>query len=212
MGIISVTGYRPIGDGAVQLMELIEEGRALLQQKGLAAASMQHLAGSQPGSIAIIVNYSDTTEWAASVEQLQADEQWGEFYVRAMNTGCGEMIEQAIYSDLDPAFAPDQDRPLGAATVTQWQPRAGKGAAFVEHVMGAKGHLERLGGTVRVLQSIMNTVPLSFTVSVTFEDLAHLAEHNGKLAVDEQWAAYWADVMADPTAELVRTGTYKITV
>lgn len=212
MGIIAVNGYRPIGDKTVQLMELFEEGRALLQELDLAAASMQHLAGSEPGSVAMIVNYSDMTDWATATERLQADERWGEFFARAMGTGAGEMIEQAIYTDMDPTFTPAPDRPLGAANLTQWRPLAGKLPQFVEHVTGAKAHLERLGGTVRILQSIMNSHPMTFTVSVTFEDLAHLAEHSEKLAADEQWAAYWSDVMINPTADLVRTGTYKITV
>jgi hypothetical protein len=62
------------------------------------------------------------------------------------------------------------------------------------------------------MSSMVGAHPMTVVVSVGYPDLEHLAEATDKLAVDEQWQAFWAGVMADPSADLVRSGIYLTTL
>jgi hypothetical protein len=58
------------------------------------------------------------------------------------------------------------------------------------------------------MQSVNGLHPNTVLIPVTFADLDAWAAYSDALATDEQWQAFWAGVMADPTADLLRAGVY----
>lgn len=205
MGVVSLYGFRTLPGKLDAHIAAAEEARQLLVELGQQAITMQTIAGSEAGVIATVINHTDNVEWARSTQAVLTNPKWVEFYSRVSSAAVAEQVENSVFQDVDPTFAPSPDRPLGAIATTQWQPRPGKFNAFIEQVIEASGHLTRLGGTVRVLQCLMGKYPMSVVVAVSYEDLEHLGLFNDKLSVDEQWNAFWAGVMADPTGDLVRT-------
>lgn len=212
MGVVSVYSFRTLPGGYARHVEAAEEARQRLQGLGVAAFTLTPLAGSFTGEIATVLNHADNASWAADMAKVQADEGWQEFYLRVMAEGFAEQTEASIYVDLDPTFVPAADRPLGAMVATQWRPMPGRAGDLLAHIEQAHPHIERLGGGFRAMNCMQGAEPMTMTVSITFEDLEHLAEYNDKLAVDEQFATYWAGIMANPSAALVRSGTFLITV
>lgn len=205
MGVVSLYGFRTLPGKLDQHMAASEEARQLLSELGQQAMTLQTIAGSEAGIISTVLNHSDSREWAKATQEVMTNPRWVEFYSRVSAEAIAEPVENSQLVDLDPTFTPDPARPLGAAAITQWMARPGRAGDFLEQVGVATGHLARLGGTPRVFQCLMGRFPMSVVVAITYEDLEHLGEANDKLAVDEQWAGFWATVMADPPAELVRS-------
>jgi hypothetical protein len=211
MGIATVHVFKARPGKDLELMALAEEGRQLLQERGLMAATLTPIFGSEVGGVATVVNYDDNRAHVDAIKKIEADQGWQEFWVRASGSAAGELDEVSLYTDTDPAFAIPSDRQLGALQYTQWSPRQGRLMGLIENIGQARPHLERLGGAVRVLNCMAGKYPMTLTVSVGFEDLDHYAEYADKFAVDEQFQAYWAGVMADPTATLIRSGLFRVT-
>ena len=80
----------------------------------------------------------------------------------------------------------------------------------MEHIAASLPHLVRHGGSPRVLQCIEGHHPMTIGVSVGFESLAAAGAHLDTLNADADFQAYWADVMAHPTAHLVRSMTVEL--
>lgn len=211
MAIATVHSFKARPGKDLELMALAEEGRQLLQELGIMAATLTPIYGSEVGGVATVANYADNREHVQAIQKVQGDQRWQDFWARATGSAAGELDEVSFYTDADPAYVIPQDRQLGALQYTQWSPRAGRLMGLVDNIAQAKPHLERLGGAVRVLQCQSGKFPMTLTVSVGFEDLDHYAEYADKFAVDEQFQSYWASVMADPTATLVRSGLFQVT-
>jgi hypothetical protein len=79
---------------------------------------------------------------------------------------------------------------------------------FMGHVMAAIPHITRMGGSARVLQSVIGAHPLTVLVNTGFADLDAYGAYADAIADDAEWQAFWMSVMADPTAELIRSGLY----
>jgi hypothetical protein len=118
------------------------------------------------------------------------------------------LVESSVFSDLDTTFQPSTDRPLGVILATQWRARPGRLADFVANVMTSTPHIERMGGLPRTMQSVIGAHPMSMLLTTTFADLDAYGEYTDKLASDQQWQDFWAGAMADPSAELIRSGVY----
>lgn len=212
MALASIHVYRTLPGKLVEHQAATAEARERLQALGLAAFTLQPIAGTDVGTLATVVQYEDNRAYADAIQRVQADEDWMTFYAGVASQAIAEEVEVSLFQDTDPTYTPPADRPLGVLTSTQWRAKPGKMMSFFEHVEGARGHIERLGGTVRVLQSLIGKYPLTAAVSITFEDFDHFGDYNDKVAVDEQFQNYWAGVMADPSADLVRSGIYAIQV
>jgi hypothetical protein len=117
-------------------------------------------------------------------------------------------VESSLFVDVDATFQPSPDRALGVLLGTQWRARPGRLMDFMGNVMTAIPHIERLGGQARVMQSLIGLHPLTLLVTTAFSDLDAYGVYADKTASDEQWQAYWMGVMADPTADLIRSGLY----
>ena len=210
MALASVHVFRTLPGKLVEHLEATEEAKQRLQSLGLQAFTLQPIAGSDIGGLATVVQYADNRAYTDALQKVQADQGWQEFFARVSSAAIAEPIEVSLFSDTDPTFAPDPNRALGVLQGTQWSPRPGRLMGLMENIAQAKSHIERLGGAVRTMQCMTGRYPMTVNVSVTFEDLDHFGEYGEKLAVDEQFQGYWAGVMADPTAVLVRSGIYQI--
>ena len=62
---------------------------------------------------------------------------------------------------------------------------------FMGNVMTAIPHIERMGGQVRVMQSLIGLHPLTVLVTTAFGDLDAYGVYADKTASDEQWQSYW---------------------
>jgi hypothetical protein len=49
---------------------------------------------------------------------------------------------------------------------------------------------------------------MTMLTTTGFADLDAYGEYADKIGVDAEFQAYWAEVMKDPTADLVRSGLY----
>jgi hypothetical protein len=172
------------------------------------AVVLQPIAGGDVGTIATSINYASNADYVASMQRIMADEQWGEFWGRASAGGSAVQIESSLFSDVDTSFQPSADRPLGVVLATQWRAKPGRLMDFMGNVMTSVPHSTRMGGTVRVMQSVIGAHPMTTLVTTAFADLDAYGEYSDKLAGDEQWQAFWADAMSDPTGDMVRSGLY----
>ena len=208
MAVVSVHTFRTRPGRLAEHVALTIEGCELLVQKGLQVGALQPIAGGEQGTIIIASSHDDFRDYAAEETRVNADPEFQAFLARAMASDAAEPVDVALLADTDPTYVVPTDAPLGALSTYIWRPRPGKALAFVEHVATAVGHCSRVGARTRVMQSVIGGEPASILFSLGFEDLAHFGEFNDKLAVDEQWQAFWAGVMADPSGELLRSGLY----
>jgi hypothetical protein len=58
------------------------------------------------------------------------------------------------------------------------------------------------------MQSLIGLHPLTVLVTTAFSDLDAYGVDADTTAGDEQWQSYWMGVMADPTADLIRSGLF----
>lgn len=210
MGVVTIHGFKTETGRLADHMANSAEAIQHLRRLGLQAMTLQPIAGSDVGTIATVVNYADNADYAASMQKVQNDGEWQEFWLRAAAGGAASMVESSIYSDVDPAFAPANDRPLGAMMATQWRAKDGRMADFMGKVVESVPHIERMGGAARVMMSMVGAHPMSTVVSVTFADLEAYGAYADAINTDAQWQDFWASVGTDPTADLVRSGVYTV--
>jgi hypothetical protein len=208
MGMIELVRFETQPGHGAKHRELHMEALERLRKLGLQAVALQPLAGSDIGSLAMSINYTNTADYVASLAKVESDAGWQKFYGDAMATGAAQQVETSLMTDLDPAFQPAADRPLGAVMATQWRARPGRMEEFVAKVVESGAHVERLGGRSRPMQSMIGLHPLSMMVATTFADLDAYASYTDSLATDPEWQAFWAGAMKDPTADLLRSGLY----
>ena len=79
---------------------------------------------------------------------------------------------------------------------------------FMGSVTTGLGHIARLGGAPRAMQSLVGTYPLTVLITVGFADIDAYGAYSDAVAGDEQWATFWAGALADPSGELIRSGLY----
>ena len=208
MGVVTLSGFRTepgrLGDHLAAAGEAVEHLRRL----GLQAFNLQTIAGGDVGTIATVVNYENNRAHVEGLQTILADEGWQEFWGRAAAGGSATQVESSVFSDVDPSFQPPADRPLGVILATQWRPRPGRLADFMANVATSIPHIERMGGNPRQMQCLLGSHPMTVLITTTFADLDGYGQYSDTLANDEQWQAFWAGAMADPTADLVRTGLY----
>lgn len=208
MGVISLNGFKTEPGRLADHLAASMEALGLLRGLGAQAVVLQAIAGGDIGTIATSINYANNADYAASTQKIQADEKWQEFWIRAASEGSAMQVESSLLSDIDPNFQPDPGRPMGAVMATQWRAKPGRIADFVGKVMESYEHIERMGGTPRAMQSVVGAHPMTTMVAVTFEDLDAYGAYADETASDAQWQAFWADSMADPTADMIRSGLY----
>lgn len=92
---------------------------------------------------------------------------------------------------------------MAVATVHMWSANPGQGAAFMASVVAAKKIHERLGGQVRVLQSVLGGQPMGVSYVTSFADMAAYAAFTAALEGDKEWQEMWAGAMANPSAVLL---------
>ena len=208
MGVISLNGFKTEPGRLADHLAASMEALGLLRGLGAQAVVLQAIAGGDIGTIATSINYADNADYATSMQKIQGDAKWQEFWARASAGGSATQVESSLFTDVDPSFQPDPGRPLGAVMATQWRAKPGRIAEFVTKVMESQEHVRRMGGTPRALQSVIGAHPMTTLVVVTFEDLDAYGAYADKTASDAAWQEFWAGAMADPTADMIRSGLY----
>lgn len=208
MGVISLNGFKTEPGRLADHLAASMEALGLLRGLGARAVVLQALAGGDVGTIATSINYADNADYVTSMQKIQTDEKWQEFWLRAAAGGSANQVESSLFSDVDPGFRPDPDRPLGVVMATQWRAKPGRMADFMAKVIGSHEHVQRMGGTPRALQSVIGAHPMTTMVVVTFTDLDAYGAYADRIASDAGWQEFWAGAMADPTADMIRSGLY----
>jgi hypothetical protein len=208
MGVIALSGFRTepgrLEDHLAAAAEAVEHLRRL----GLQAVNLQAVAGGDVGTVATSINYADNTAYVKGLQAILGDEAWQDFWGRAASGGSATQVESSLFSDVDPSFQPAADRPLGVVLATQWRAKPGRLVDFMTNVATSIPHIERMGGTPRQMQCLIGAHPMTALITTTFADLDAYGEYSDTLATDDQWQGFWAGAMADPTADLLRTGLY----
>ncbi len=208
MGVIALTRYESMPGHAGKHLEIHMEALERLRALGMQAVALQPLAGSDVGSLAMSMNFASYADYATSMQKVQGDEGWQKFFAGASASGAARQVESSLMNDLDPAFQPAADRPLGVVLATQWRAIHGKMEAFVGKVLESMPLSEAMGGLSRPMQSIVGAHPMSMMVATTFADLDAYGAYADKANTDADWQAFWAGAMSDPTADLIRSGLY----
>ena len=208
MGVISLNGFKTEPGRLADHLAASMEALGLLRGLGAQAVVLQAIAGGDVGTIATSINYADNADYATSMQKIQGDAKWQEFWARATAGASATQVESSLFTDVDPSFQPDPGRPLGAVMATQWRAKPGRIAEFVAKVMESHEHVRRMGGTPRALQSVIGAHPMTMLVVATFEDLDAYGAYADKTASDAAWQEFWAGAMADPTADMIRSGLY----
>jgi hypothetical protein len=208
MGVIALSGFRTepgrLEDHLAAAAEAVEHLRRL----GLQAVNLQAVAGGDVGTVATSINYADNTAYVKGLQAILGDEAWQDFWGRAASGGSATQVESSLFSDVDPSFQPAADRPLGVVLATQWRAKPGRLVDFMTNVATSIPHIERMGGTPRQMQCLIGAHPMTALITTTFADLDAYGEYSDTLSTDDQWQGFWAGAMADPTADLLRTGLY----
>ena len=92
------------------------------------------------------------------------------------------------------------------AMVSIWRPRDGQLQNFATNVARAKRIQERLGGRVRVWQSNFGGQPLSFVYTIEVGSWRAFGEFGEKIQSDPEWQKFWAEALANPSADLLQNG------
>jgi hypothetical protein len=208
MGVIALSGFRTepgrLEDHLAAAAEAVEHLRRL----GLQAVNLQAVAGGDVGTVATSINYADNTAYVKGLQAILGDEAWQDFWGRAASGGSATQVESSLFSDVDPSFQPAADRPLGVVLATQWRAKPGRLVDFMTNVATSIPHIERMGGTPRQMQCLIGAHPMTALITTTFADLDAYGEYSDTLSTDDHWQDFWAGAMADPTADLLRTGLY----
>ncbi len=61
---------------------------------------------------------------------------------------------------------------------------------------------------MRTTQSLLGAYPMTVLISTSFADLDAYGAYADMTAADAQWQELWGGAMADPTADIVRSGLY----
>lgn len=207
MAVVTLQSFRSEPGRNEEHMALHMEATERLHGMGIAAAPLQPMAGGDIGTLAMTVNYADNADWAATAQRVQSDDGWQEFYRRAMGTGAATQVESSVFSDVDPNFEAG-DRKLGVVLAAQWSARPGRLMDFMAKVTESFPHIERLGGRPRAMQSLIGAHPMTTLVSTAFDDLDAYGAYADATATDAAWQEFWMGALADPTAELIRSGIY----
>ena len=151
-------------------------------ESGSRAFNLQAIAGGDIGTTATVVSHENNQDYVKGLQTILGHEAWQEFWGRAASGG--------------------------SATQVEWRPRPGRLVDFMADVATSIPHIERMGGSPRQMQCLLGSHPMTALITTTFADLDAYGEYSDSLGNDEQWQTFWAGAMADPTAELVRTGLY----
>jgi hypothetical protein len=208
MAVVSLSSFRTEPGRLADHLGAAAEALGHLRRLGLQAVNLQSIAGGDVGTIATSINYANNAAYAAGFQRVMGDEQWQEFWGRATASGSAVQVESSLFTDLDATFEPSPDRPLGVILATQWRARPGRLMDFMGNVMTSFPHITRMGGLPRAMQSLIGAHPMTVLVTTSFADLDAYGAYADQIAGDEQWQAFWAGAMADPTAELIRSGLY----
>ncbi len=208
MGVVALTRYETAPGHAGKHLEIHIEALERLRGMGIRAVAMQPLAGADVGSLAMTMNFADYADYATGMQKVRGDTGWQEFFAAASASGAARQVEASLFNDLDPAFQPAGDRPMGVILATQWRAIHGKMEAFVGKVLESMPISERMGGLSRPLQSIVGLHPMSMMVATTFADMDAYGAYADAANSDAEWQTFWAGAMSDPTADLIRSGLY----
>jgi hypothetical protein len=208
MAIVTLDSFQTAPGRLADHLAAAAEAHGHLTRLGLPTANLQPIAGSEVGVISTIISYANNAAMAAATQRIFADEAWGEFWMRVSGEAAAVHVESSIFQDLDPSWQPAADRPLGVVLAVQWRAKPGRIADFVGNVMTALPHIERLGGSPRVMQSLVGAHPMTILVSTTFADLDAYGAYSDATSTDQAWQDFWAGAMADPTADIVRSVLY----
>lgn len=208
MGVIALSRFETQAGHAAKHLELHLEALQRLRSMGMQAMALQPLAGGDVGSLAMVTNYTSYADYATSAQKVQGDAGWQTFYAGAMASGAAQQVESSLFNDLDASFQPAGDRPLGVILSTQWRAVPGKLEAFVGKVLESMPLSERLGGRSRPMQSVVGANPMTTLVATGFADLDAYGAYSDAANSDAEWQAFWTGAMANPTADLIRSGLY----
>jgi hypothetical protein len=90
------------------------------------------------------------------------------------------------------------------AQIATWRARDGQLQEFFAKVATAKKIHERLGGKVRVWQSMIGGQPMSLGYVIEHASWTEFGKFGEKLEKDSEWQTFWADAIAHPTADLIQ--------
>jgi hypothetical protein len=90
------------------------------------------------------------------------------------------------------------------AQVATWRARDGHLQEFIAKVATAKKIHERLGGKVRVWQSMIGGQPMTLGYVIEHAGWADFGKFGEKLEKDGEWQTFWSDALAHPTADLIQ--------
>ena len=204
MAVFSIHTWRPVPGRGMDLVASMAQAKGILEANGAAGVSIwQPIAGGEAGTLDFVAAYADQAAHGATMQAISASADWQAFWAAAMADPSGTNVENFLLSDLDPTEGLPES-PSKVLVAVEFKTRPGRLADHLASQATARGHLERLGGQVRTMQSFGRN-PSGFTTLVGFEDFAHYGEFGAKFAVDEQWANFWVDLAADPPAEEVES-------
>lgn len=210
MAILASYAFKTLPGRFSRHLALMLEARDRLQKMGYRAACLNAVVGADFGAMATVLSFENAEAWAQASHKVNSDPEWQKFYAAFADEGVCEALEGAVFSDLDPAYKPQAYGTLKVFRNTLWRAIPGHTAELMTSIESSLVHIKRHGGTPRVSQCIEGNNPMTISVSVGFKDLAASGAHLDALNADTQFQAYWARVMAKPSAELVRAGTYEM--
>jgi len=210
MGVLASYGFKTVPGGFSRHLAITLEGRDRLQKMGFRAGVLRPVLGTEMGTVATVIQFENAKAWAEGTKKITSDPEWMAWYAAAADAGVAEQVVAEMYSDVDPAYKPGSYGALKAFRNTQWLPIQGKAGTLMEHIAASLPHIKRHGGSPRVMQCLDGAHPMTIAVSVGFESLGAAGAHLDALNADPAFQAYWAGVMANPTAQLVRAMTVEL--
>ncbi len=209
MAVTALNVFRTQPGKLAEHLAASTEALGHLRRLGIQAMTVQAMAGTDIGTITTSIGCANNAAWAQMAQTVGGDPEWQAFWGRVSAHPSAIQVESSLFVDADPSYQPSPDRPVGVILATQWRALSGRLMDFMGNVMTSMPHMVRMGGSPRVLQSVIGAHPMTTLVSVGFADLDAYGAYADRIAADEQWQAFWAGAMATPSADLIRSGLYR---
>jgi hypothetical protein len=215
--VFFVTSWRIATGRSAEVAETVRTAREIHREHGFGASAWQTVvAGSDPANLWYLLISSGLGDHFAQMDRLQADARWQDLV--ASRIACADPAASLCSSGLwrsprdlpEVVIIPSQMAP-SAQLVSGFAPMtAAQRTTFTSMVPRLTDLMERHGLTMGFAEAVIageRTGAVSAVVAAA--SLVKLGESLEALGADPAWAAYQADVAANPDPPLLTTRTLR---
>ena len=198
MAVFSVHVYRPLEGRAIDMLATMGRAKEIVEANGGICSIWQPITGGDAGTFAFVDAYDGAGSYGRTMDALRASDDFRALSIEIATKPSGVNVENFSLVDIDATLGlPTEPSTVLYQVVHRTIP--GKAAAHMAATQTALEHLTRLGARARAMRVVGRGSGVATVLG--FSDYTHYGEFGEKIAVDEQWNAFFGGLAADPPAE-----------